>query len=92
MHVPTEREEVYVERRPVNRPADGPVGTDDSSIRVPVHAEQVEVSKQPVVREEVEFSKTAVSENQPVSETVRREEVQVDDDRDRPTEGPIRRN
>ncbi len=77
--VPVEREEVSIERHAVNRPADSPVG-EGETIRVPLREEQVEVTKRPVVREEVEIRKGVVQEQQPVSGTVRREEVHVDQD------------
>jgi uncharacterized protein (TIGR02271 family) len=78
MEVPVRREEVYVERRPVERPADRPVGeTAERTIEVPVREERVEVDKQPVVYEEAGVRKQQVTETQPVSETVRREELRV---------------
>ena len=51
MEVPVSREEVFVERHPVDRrPADQPIGTSESqTIDVPVRAERLEVEKQPVV-------------------------------------------
>ena len=76
--VPVTREEVYVERRPVDRPADRPVGeTAERTIEVPVREERVDVEKQPVVYEEAGVRKQDVVQNQPVSETVRREELRV---------------
>ena len=76
--VPVTREEVYVERRPVDRPADRPVGeTAERTIEVPVREERVDVQKQPVVYEEVGVQKQDVVTQQPVSETVRREELRV---------------
>jgi len=77
MMVPTEREEVEIHRRPVNRPSDQPV-SEGQTIHVPLTEESVEVSKRAVVREEVEVTKNVVQEDHPVSETVRREEVQVE--------------
>ena len=81
MEVPVTREEVYVERHPVERqPADTPIDTSESeAIRVPVREERVEVEKQPVVYEEVGVGKRQVSETQQVSDTVRREELRTDE-------------
>lgn len=79
LQVPVRREEVYVERRAVDRPADRPI-TDETNqtIEVPVREEQVEVEKRPVVYEEVGIGKQQVTETQRVAETVRREELRVD--------------
>jgi uncharacterized protein (TIGR02271 family) len=81
MDVPVQREEVYVERHPVDRqPADRPIDeTADERISVPVRQEQVEVSKRPVVYEEVGVGKRQLTETQQVSDTVRREELRTDD-------------
>lgn len=84
MDVPVTREEVYVERHPVDRrPADRPISESDTeTMRVPVVEEQVEVDKQPVVYEEVGVGKRATQENHQVSDTVRREELRVDNEGD----------
>jgi uncharacterized protein (TIGR02271 family) len=82
LEVPVTREEVYVERRPVDRPADRPIEEASRSIEVPVREERVEVDKQPVVYEEAGVRKQEVVQNQPVSETVRREELRVDKEGD----------
>jgi uncharacterized protein (TIGR02271 family) len=84
MEVPVTREEVTIERHPVERqPADAPIGASESeTIRVPVREERVEVEKQPVVYEEVGVGKRQVSETQQVSDTVRREELRTDESGD----------
>jgi len=84
LEVPVTRDEVTIERRPVDRrPADGPISDDDdATIRVAVHEERVEVEKTPVVYEEVAIGKREVTTTQPVSETVRREEVHVETEGD----------
>jgi uncharacterized protein (TIGR02271 family) len=81
LDVPVTREEVDVRRVRVDRPADDLDATtmDDGTIRVPVRAETVEVVKEPRVVEELEISKRPVTETKRVSDTVRREEVDVDD-------------
>jgi uncharacterized protein (TIGR02271 family) len=81
LDVPVTREEVDVRRVRVDRPASGDDGAtmDGGTIRVPVHAETVDVTKEQRVVEEIEISKRPVTETQRVSDTVRREEVDVDD-------------
>jgi len=79
INVPVNREEVYIERTPVTdaTPSNTPIGQDEH-IRVPVSEEQVNVSKQPVVKEEINVGKRVVQENQQVSDTVQREEARID--------------
>jgi len=89
LEVPVTREEVQIERHPVDRrPADMPISdTERSSIDMPVHSEQVSVEKQPVVYEEVGIGKRQVTDTQDVNATVRREEVRVRKDGDTPMTG-----
>lgn len=84
MDVPVTREEVYVERRPVDRQtSDRPIDASESeTIRVPVREEQVEVEKRPVVYEEVGVGKRITQETQHVSDAVRREELRTDKEGD----------
>lgn len=83
LEVPVTREEAYVERRAVNRPADRPIeaGTNQT-IEVPIREERVDVEKQPVVYEQVGVGKRQVIENEQVSDTVRREELRMDKEGD----------
>jgi len=78
MEVPVQREEVIIERTPVH----GRAATDDiregEQIRVPVREEQVNVTKEPVVTEEVKVGKRDVQDTEHVSGQVRKEEVKVD--------------
>jgi uncharacterized protein (TIGR02271 family) len=79
VEVPVTREEVFIDRHPVDRPAaDQPIRDSGQTVEVPVREEQVEVSKQPVVYEEVGVGKRQVTEQQQVSDTVRREEARVE--------------
>ena len=80
LDVPVTREEVTIERRPVDRrPAEGAIGTGErESLSVPVREERVAVEKTPVVYEEVGVGKREVTETQAVSGTVRREEARVE--------------
>ncbi|MEO8727530.1 MAG: YsnF/AvaK domain-containing protein [Acidobacteriaceae bacterium] len=81
MQVPVSHEELVIERAPVSGDvaAQGNVGTA-SDIRIPLSAERVTVDKQPVVREEVRVGKKTVQETQNVTESVRREELKVEND------------
>jgi uncharacterized protein (TIGR02271 family) len=77
--VPVTREEVVIDRHPVDRPsADKPIDDSGRTIEVPVREERVEVDKQPVVYEEVGVGKREVTEQRQVSETVRREEPRIE--------------
>ncbi|RAZ78971.1 YsnF/AvaK domain-containing protein [Planococcus halotolerans] len=83
--VPVEHEEVYVERRPVNEESgSGLTGRDgldgNDSIHVDVNEERVNVSKDDVVSEELVVGKRKVKDTEHVSETVRREEADIDED------------
>jgi uncharacterized protein (TIGR02271 family) len=79
MDVPVTREEVTIERHPVDRrPSDRPIVESNEAISVPVHEEQVRAEKRTVVYEEVGVDKRAVQETEHVSDTVRREELVVD--------------
>jgi len=75
--VPVTREEVVIERRPVNRAATDTdfVGTDSETIRVPVMEEDVRAEKQAVVTEEINVGKRVTQDTERVSGTVRREEA-----------------
>ena len=80
VNVPVNREEVFVERHPVNTPvpSNTPIGQEDEVTRIPVSEEQVQVTKQPVVTEEINVGKRVVQENQPVTDTVRHEEARIE--------------
>lgn len=83
--VPVEREEVYVERRPVNEQTGSGLNDRDGfnekdSIHVDVNEERVNVSKDDVVSEELVVGKRKVKDTEHVSETVRREEADIDED------------
>lgn len=91
IEVPVEREEVYVERRPVNEETTGDSFDKDSgltgdayqegeNIHIPVSEERVEVTKKDVVAEEIVVGKRKVQDTETVDETVRREEADIDED------------
>jgi uncharacterized protein (TIGR02271 family) len=79
LEVPVTREEVVIERRPAagGREASGEID-EDQEIRIPLMEEEVRVEKTPVVREEVSLKKRQVQGTEEVSDTVRREEAQVE--------------
>jgi uncharacterized protein (TIGR02271 family) len=90
LEVPVTHDEVQVRRVRVDRDATGTepaFQADGETIRVPVTAEQVEVTKQPRVVEEIEISKRPVTERQQVTDTVRREEANVTREGDVVVEG-----
>jgi uncharacterized protein (TIGR02271 family) len=79
LEVPVTREEVTIERHPVDRrPSNEPISATSETLNVPVREEQVSVDKQAVVYEEVNIGKRAVQETQRVSDTVRKDVVDVD--------------
>jgi len=82
--VPVRREEIVVERQPVEpRPAERPIGEGQGeSFSVPVREEEVSVEKRPVVTEEVEIGKQRVQDTEHVSGTVRREEARIEKEGD----------
>jgi uncharacterized protein (TIGR02271 family) len=80
LDVPVTEEQVSVERRAVDREA-APDATafQEGTIEVPVRGEEVDVQKRVRVVEEVEIGKQATQRTERVADTVRREEVRVDD-------------
>jgi uncharacterized protein (TIGR02271 family) len=73
------REEVTIERRPIEGQHAGNVEIGDDEIRVPVVEEEIVVEKRPVVKEEIVVKKRAVSDERTVEADVRRERIDVDD-------------
>ena len=81
--VPKKREEVSVERVPVNDGTPGEIG--EGEVLVPVVEEEVVVEKRAVVKEEIRVKKDVVQDEEIVEADVRKEEVDIDD-----TSGTIR--
>jgi len=73
------REEVVIDRQAVDRPANpNEIGEmREESMRVPVYEEQAELQKQARVYEEVTLSKQPIEEQQTITGTTRREEIDV---------------
>jgi uncharacterized protein (TIGR02271 family) len=81
LEVPVTDEQIRVERRIVDRPVGAEAQAfEEIVIDVPLTTEQVELQKQARVAEEIVVSKEAVQRTERVSDTVRREEVYVDED------------
>lgn len=83
--VPVEREEVTVERTPINdtnaRVDNGTIGEEE--VDVTLHEERPVVQKEAVAVEEVRLNKQTVQETQRVEADVRKEQVDVETDIDR---------
>ncbi|OXS85852.1 DUF2382 domain-containing protein [Kocuria marina] len=83
--VPVEREEVTVERTPINdtnaRVDNGTIGEEE--VDVTLHEERPVVQKEAVAVEEVGLNKQTVQETQRVEADVRKEQVDVETDVDR---------
>jgi len=82
LQVPVTREEVVIERHPVSGHASTSEIRAGEEIRIPVKEEKVHVEKEAVVKEEVHVGKRKVQETEPVSGTVRKEEVKVEQEGD----------
>jgi len=78
MEVPVQREEVVIERTPAHGRASTEGIKAGEQIRIPVREEQVSVSKDAVVTEEVKVGKRTVQDTEHVSGQVRKEEVKIE--------------
>ena len=83
LRVPKRREEVSVERIPVEgrEASEAEIGEDE--VTMPVTEEEVVTEKRPVAKEEIRVRKDAVEEEEVVEEDIRREEVEIDDQTER---------
>ncbi len=80
--VPVQREEVRIEREPItdanrDQAMTGGELTDEEH-EVTLHEEEVVVDKQTVAKERVRLGKETVTEDQEVSEQVRKEQIEID--------------
>lgn len=84
--VPVSHDEVTIERRRVDDAVPGNDvdfdQLDNDTIRVPLTEERINVEKENVVTEELVIKKNRVQDTAHVSETVRKEEVNIDDTTD----------
>ena len=78
IEVPVTHEELIVEKRPPkdSSSAQGPVKSK-TEIKVPLNREEVEVTKEPFVKEEVVVKKKPVTETRTVSDTVTSERINM---------------
>lgn len=88
LEVPVSREGVRIRRRVVDRSAaDTSEAFREGAISVPVREEDVEVTKGVRVAEELEIEKRAVEETETVTDTVRKERLNVEEAGDVRVEG-----
>jgi len=98
VNVPVElrREEVNVQQRDVDNrplaPGEDNMAFQEGIIRVPVRGEEAVVNKRPVVTGEVDINKRVTTEKQNIADTVRKEQVQVDDSSAREAASGVVRN
>ena len=85
LNVPVSHDELVVERRPVTeeRTAPGARIGQKQEVRIPLSEERVSVEKEPVVREEVEARKREVTDVESREEKVRREELKIEEEKQR---------
>ena len=79
MEVPTRREEVRIDRVPVEGEAAAEAEIGEEEVMIPLTEEEVVVEKHPVAKEEIRIRKDVVEDTEVVEEDVRREEVDIDD-------------
>ena len=83
IQVPVTREELVIERVPVTGQTATTGAADafsDQEIRIPLSEERASVEKQAILREEVRVGKREVSETESFNESVRSEELKVEDE------------
>ena len=79
-------ERVEIERRPVDRPlTDADTAFQDRTIEAEEYREEAIVEKEARVVEEIELRKTSDTHRETISDTVRRTEVEIEEDRDQPS-------
>jgi uncharacterized protein (TIGR02271 family) len=75
--VPLTREEVVIERRPLNNETCDSAITNEETIRIPVSEERVDIDKQTVVTGEISAHKRAIENTEHIDETLKREEAKI---------------
>jgi uncharacterized protein (TIGR02271 family) len=73
------RERAYVQRERIDEPVSGH-DFQEEEVEVPLHAEEAVVEKQAVAKERVSVGKRAETDTQTVTETVRKERIEVEKD------------
>ena len=80
LEVPVTREEVHVQSHVVDREATDTSGAfQEGTISVPVREEEIEVTKTARVAEELEIDKTTTQDTERVTDTVRKERINVEE-------------
>jgi len=75
-------ERVTLERRPVDRPlTDADAAFRDRTIEAEAHAEEAVIGKEARVTEEISLRKESTEHEETISDTVRKTEVEIEDDR-----------
>jgi len=82
--VPVSKEEVIVERVPASeaRNTDTESAFKEQEISMPIREEEIDINKRTVLKEEVKLSRQSHTEHQKVSGEVRREDVEIERERD----------
>lgn len=80
VEVPVRHEEIVIERVPVSGAATDDANFEDETFTIPVMEEQVEVTKHPVITQEVKIHKRDVENVEQFSASLRKEELAVDKD------------
>jgi len=80
VRVPTRREEVKVERVPVEGRATPEAEIGGGEVQIPVVEEEIVVEKRPMVKEELRIRKDVVEDEEVVEADLRKEEVDVYDE------------
>ena len=83
VRVPKRREEVHVERVPVERREASEAEIGEDEFVMPFLEEEVVVEKRPVVKEEIRMRKEVVEDEEIVERDVRKEEIEIDDQTER---------
>ena len=78
---PVTRDDLIVERTPVNRPVEAPIGPryDGDWLVIPIMEEALVVERRLMLKEEVRIRKRQVTEEQEIREVVRHERVELED-------------
>ncbi|WP_245895120.1 YsnF/AvaK domain-containing protein [Devosia submarina] len=85
-------ERVTLERRPVDRPlTDADAAFRDRTIEAEAHAEEAVIGKEARVTEEISLRKESTDHQETISDTVRKTEVEIEDDRSLDSERLSRR-
>lgn len=84
IEVPVEHEEIVVKRRPVDseHEARGNMAMKEEDIVIPLTEEKINVTKEPVITEEVTIEKRKVTDTKHVTEKVEKEVLDVDTEGD----------